>query len=558
MFPANGYVRRPRRGGGSTSVRTLLAAVAVAGALAAVAPAVAGAFTADVTNGQLHYTAAAGEANNLTLTADSDFFHLSDPNALITHGPGCIKGSPSHTVTCGVLSVNGAVIQLGDLNDTLTVGAFPFGVVAHGQGGNDTFHGGPHGDSLFGDAGADTLDGRGGTDVQQGGTGFDTADYSARSLSVFVRLDTLPNDGEAGEQDNVGSDVERILGGSAGDLLEGDNNPNTLIGNDGRDFVHGLGGADVLNGGPGLDRVIYDERTSGVNVSLDGIANDGAPGENDNATGDEEIVGGAGGDTLTGNSAANALIGNGGDDKLHGLAGSDDFDGGPGADVVDGGDGAHDSVSYGNATGGVNVSLDGVANDGQPGEGDQVNGTVEDVFGTNFADHLIGSDKPNILNGLGGNDTTEGKGGNDLIFGDVGNDTLTGGLGNDLLQGGSQTDTVSYADHTAGVKATIGGKGVSGTETDTIVFDVENLTGGSGPDTLVGDNNSNTLDGGAGNDHLIGNALLNTLIGGPGVDTIEGGTSTDFIQALDGEADHIFCSQFDQLTVDPIDILNGC
>jgi serralysin len=47
---------------------------------------------------------------------------------------------------------------------------------------------------------------------------------------------------------------------------------------------------------------------------------------------------------------------------------------------------------------------------------------------------------------------------------------------------------------------------------------IENATGGSGSDKLVGNGRANTLDGGAGNDRLMGGKGADLLIGGPGSD----------------------------------------
>src|SRR6185436_6186669 len=49
----------------------------------------------------------------------------------------------------------------------------------------------------------------------------------------------------------------------------------------------------------------------------------------------------------------------------------------------------------------------------------------------------------------------------------------------------------------------------------------ENVTGGSGNDSLIGDTLANILNGGAGNDRLKGQAGNDTLIGGSGVDTAD-------------------------------------
>ena len=81
-------------------------------------------------------------------------------------------------------------------------------------------------------------------------------------------------------------------------------------------------------------------------VTLDGQANDGVAGENDNVGPDndvETVRGGERDDRLVGNDDANELDGKSGDDTITGGAGNDklvDFlgddalDGGPGADIL--------------------------------------------------------------------------------------------------------------------------------------------------------------------------------------------------------------------------------
>lgn len=52
---------------------------------------------------------------------------------------------------------------------------------------------------------------------------------------------------------------------------------------------------------------------------------------------------------------------------------------------------------------------------------------------TSGADHLVGDDQANVIDGLGNNDVIEGGAGNDTIYGGAGYDTLTGGAGNDVF-----------------------------------------------------------------------------------------------------------------------------
>ena len=98
----------------------------------------------------------------------------------------------------------------------------------------------------------------------------------------------------------------------------------------------------------------------------------------------------------------------------------------------------------------MTADLDGVADDGQPGEGDEFRTDIENLSGTGLGnDTLVGNDGPNILEGLdgadslrggGGNDNLRGQGGGDFLEGEGGDDTLRGGPGFDALRGGIGTD----------------------------------------------------------------------------------------------------------------------
>ena len=75
---------------------------------------------------------------------------------------------------------------------------------------------------------------------------------------------TAPNDGAAGENDDIRDDVEALAGGSGNDVLIGTAGPNRLIAYGGQDVLRGGAGPDELIGwddgdeldaGPGPDRV---------------------------------------------------------------------------------------------------------------------------------------------------------------------------------------------------------------------------------------------------------------------------------------------------------------
>lgn len=113
--------------------------------------------------------------------------------------------------------------------------AFPAPALA-GTAGN-SLTGGAGNDVLVGDdeagdpgSGNDTMDGGIGADTLRGGDGIDTAGYAHRASAVTVTLDDVAGDGQAGEHDNVRSDVENVVGGAGGDAITGSATRNVLVG----------------------------------------------------------------------------------------------------------------------------------------------------------------------------------------------------------------------------------------------------------------------------------------------------------------------------------------
>lgn len=181
----------------------------------------------------------------------------------------------------------------------------------------------------------------------------------------------------------------------------------------GNDKFYGRDGAEVVNGGPGNDEL----RGFGGNDTIDG------------ADGNDSIAGGAGSDVESG--------GNG--DDVVGAFDDDD----QGADNVSGGPGV-DSVWFtGHTGGGMVINLDGLANDGIAGEGDNIQPDFEIVKGSRFDDTITGTAGPDNLDGYWGADTIRGGAGNDRIDGNSENDVLLGGEGDDEMYGGSGNDDVT-------------------------------------------------------------------------------------------------------------------
>lgn len=153
---------------------------------------------------------------------------------------------------------------------------------------------------------------------------------------------------------------------------------------------------------------------------------------------------GDGDDTVAGgDSFTERIYGGPGNDTLRGGRESDIIDGGPGADVMSGGTSWHthanshiahpDVVTYAGRTAPVRADLDGLADDGEQGEGDRILGDFEILQGGRDADVLAGGRRGDRLSGGRGDDRLLGNGGGDILAGGPGFDWLAGGPGRDTL-----------------------------------------------------------------------------------------------------------------------------
>jgi Ca2+-binding RTX toxin-like protein len=99
-------------------------------------------------------------------------------------------------------------------------------------------------------------------------------------------------------------------------------------------------------------------------------------------------------------------------------------------------------VTYETRTAGVTVSLDGMANDGEPNEADNVAGGVEKIVGGAGGDKLTGDGAANELYGGPGKDAISGGGGGDWLYGEGDNDTIDAQDGDfgDAVDCGAGTD----------------------------------------------------------------------------------------------------------------------
>lgn len=177
------------------------------------------------------------------------------------------------------------------------------------------------------------------------------------------------------------------------------------------------------------------------------------------------------------------------------------------------------------------------------GEWHQGSNGLDDYLSSNKDESY---DKPDTLDGKGGNDTLDagggddalrggagndlllGWGGDDVLRGGAGNDSLHGGPGNDLIDGGTGTDIVKYgtSDNGVTVNLSILDPQNTGQGRDTII-NVENLEGSFFNDTLTGDSNANLIKGRDGDDSIFGLGGDDTLSGDQGDDVLDGGGGND-------------------------------
>jgi hypothetical protein len=161
-------------------------------------------------------------------------------------------------------------------------------------------------------------------------------------------------------------------------------------------------------------------------------------------------------------------------------------------------------------------------------------------------DSLSGGDGRDALRGGGGTDHLSGDAGDDELHGEADADELSGGPGADVVDGGMGEDLADYS-AAAAVEVSLDGLPNDGERGEDWVQQVEDVRGGTGNDTLLGDAAVNRLDGGGGDD---------LIEGGAGRDVLSGGAGLDAVRARDGVRDAIACGAGrDVAVVDEVDIL---
>lgn len=558
----------------STARHTAVVGLLATASALALAPS-ASAWTAGVEGTTLVIQADPGETNRIDVDVapSGNLIVMDDAGTVRALDAGCTDPDEEGTATCARTGLSDVRIDAGDLDDTVSVGEISLPVhVLGGDGndtlttgsGNDTLDGGPGNDTLDAGAGDDALLGGDGDDTLLGGSGNDRIDGGNGVDQIDGDLgDDRITGGQGGDQIDAGAGNDhvdggpgddQISGGDGDDILYGGDGQDRISGDDGQDEIHGGAGNDDLDGGAGYDRVFGDDGHDLLQATDGGDLLNGGAG-NDVLEGDEQLnvlIGGPGGDTLNGYGGADDLQGgegndilDGGDgpDQLHGGDGDDRLDGGLGADLISGGTG-RDTVSYDESPQAVAVSLNGVADDGQPGEGDNVLDDLEIVIGSPANDTLIAGPFAVELHGGPGDDTLIGSPQADLLVGGDGNDTLDGAGGPDVLAGGDGLDTVTYVTRGGPVVVSVGTGPDDGEpgEHDQVLGDVEQVIGTRFADRLsAADGLGVRLIGGAGDDvialpkqnALLDDAMTSRASCGTGTDTVTAGADDQ----IDGDCD---------------------
>lgn len=300
----------------------ITAALAAIACLTVAAPAGASTATYDDA-GALHYTAAPGEKNSLSIQSNGDGARITlmDATGVVARGPEgrCANDWYDSAVNCDMPTA--LYVELGDGDDRATVswdlaGSLPV--------------------TVDGGSGADWL----------------SADYKGLIPAVF-------NGGDGNDKLEGGPAADVLHGGAGNDEINAGAGADQLYGEDGDDLLSGDGyktpSADLIDGGAGTDTVQteWNEMTSTTvdgplaTVTLAGGADDGRPGEGDDVRSVEHLdlyvsgsfTGTAQADKIVVNrqNRDSTLTGLGGDDELVASEGNDTLDGGAGDDRIDAG-----------------------------------------------------------------------------------------------------------------------------------------------------------------------------------------------------------------------------
>jgi Ca2+-binding RTX toxin-like protein len=334
------------------------------------------------------------EANRFSISVTGDpgryLLQVRDAAGRLQAGSGCEGGGAAEAVvTCAMSVQPGSVtVILGNRGSAVDAGSLSSAVYVWGGSGDDLVTTGSGSDSFFPTrCGPNTLpilqcdpelrDGNTGADHVSTGAGDDSLELGNGSSEVWT-----------------GPDDDRVI------VPEAPNGPDQI------DLE--AGESDVAD---------YHLRGEAVTYVADGLADDGAAGEQDNVLGAEFFAAGAGDDLLIGDGDSDYLFGGGGADTLVGEGGDD---------VLVGEYGEEDNLGF---VAGVDVTR---FRSSYPTPYD-----LDVEAGNDTARGGSGDDRLHLD---GGDDTGVGGPGADRIWGDAGRDLLLGRRGRNWLDGDGGRD----------------------------------------------------------------------------------------------------------------------
>ena len=190
-------------------------------------------------------------------------------------------------------------------------------------------------------------------------------------------------------------------------------------------------------------------------------------------------------------------------------------------------------MTYSTAQTGVTASLARGGGTAGDAAGD-VYVSIENMWGSYYADVLEGDDQANNIYGLDGDNIIRGGGGDDHLYGGRDNDTFYGGAGADIIAGGGGVNYVRYDDATTGVTVGFASPAGSNDGAGDVLMNIQGIIGSAFGDKLGGTDAAEDIQGGGGDDLLQGRGGNDTLDGGDGIDqAVYSGSRGDYFVGFD-------------------------
>ena len=404
-----------------------------------------GGFGADALNG--------GDGNDSYFVDDAGDTTNETNASVATGGFDTVYSSVSHTLGTNIeqLLLTGSAAGLtatGNNDANALYGSLHIGgVTLLGLGGNDVFYGSNYADSIDGGEGNDVLvafysvDG---VDTLVGGAGDDVY-YTFEQGDVIIEnanggLDTV----YAQENTVLSNNIEQLIVYAAATSATGNGGDNNIFGNNSSNSL-------TLDGGSGNDWLIGSDQF-------------------------DTLQGGSGNDILQALGGTNRLVGGIGDDQYFSTSSTDTIveTAGEGFDtlyvnynVAALADNVDQLLIFGGATSGVGNGLNNVLYGNNNSVGTLLDGAAgtDVIYGSNFADTIVGGLGSDILFGLGGADRFR------YAAGNMGADTIL-----DFARGTDQIDLAGLGY----TQASIGGAiQISGGANALISFNSGSLAGTS-------------------------------------------------------------------------------